>query len=477
LAIKLSKAGIPDGEIDWLENIELMELVNDSVALELKELRDTWVDRFSDYRPAIIRHRINDEGLRLTKAIEDALADKLKATRYGVSGVLHRYRDSFQSHQARAKLTVHEYAMVVGATCQQSASVSMASLKNLSGIGDSGISFDTVIIDEAARANPLDLFIPMSMAEKRVILVGDHRQLPHLLEPAVESEMAEIQNFTEEQGKALHDSLFERLWKQLKDREVIDGFPRVVMLDTQFRMHPILGNFISEQFYESVGLAKLKPGKEANDFPSDTPGFEGKVCAWINVPHLPGNSERRLGTSRSWTRNDEAQVVAKEAVRLLNSCDAHTTIGIITFYSAQRDLIFEHLAQVGIAERDPDTQGWRISPSWQMTAGGEERFRVGTVDGFQGKEFDIVLLSIVRSNTENIPTQTPDNLSQFESAANRKYGHLRLDNRMNVAMSRQRRLLISVGDKQMAIGANAEVAVPALSSFLKMCGGPDGIVR
>ena len=477
LAIKLSKAGIPDGEIDWLENIELMESVNDSVALELKELRDTWVDRFSDYRPAIIRHRINDEGLRLTKVIEDALADKLKATRYGVSGVLHRYRDSFQSHQARAKLTVHEYAMVVGATCQQSASVSMASLKNLSGIGDSGISFDTVIIDEAARANPLDLFIPMSMAEKRVILVGDHRQLPHLLEPAVENEMAEIQNFTEEQGKALHDSLFERLWKQLKDREAIDGFPRVVMLDTQFRMHPILGNFISEQFYESVGLAKLKPGKEANDFPSDTPGFEGKVCAWLNVPHLPGNSERRLETSRSWIRNDEAQVVAKEAVRLLNSCDAHTTIGIITFYSAQRDLIFEHLAQFGIAERDPDSQGWRISPSWQMTAGGEERFRVGTVDGFQGKEFDIVLLSIVRSNTENIPAQTPDNLSQFESAANRKYGHLRLDNRMNVAMSRQRRLLISVGNKQMAIGANAEVAVPALSSFLKMCGGPDGIVR
>jgi superfamily I DNA and/or RNA helicase len=184
-----------------------------------------------------------------------------------------------------------------------------------------------------------------------------------------------------------------------------------------------------------------------------------------------------LETSRSWIRNDEAQVVAKEAVRLLNSCDAHTTIGIITFYSAQRDLIFEHLAQFGIAERDPDSQGWRISPSWQMTAGGEERFRVGTVDGFQGKEFDIVLLSIVRSNTENIPAQTPDNLSQFESAANRKYGHLRLDNRMNVAMSRQRRLLISVGNKQMAIGANAEVAVPALSSFLKMCGGPDGIVR
>lgn len=477
LEIKLTKAAIPDREIERLEDVELMESVSDSVAMELKELRDSWVDKFSDYRPPIIRHRVNDEGLRLIKAVADALADRLKATRYGVGGVLHRYRDSFQSHQARARLTVHEYAMVVGATCQQSASVSMASLKNLSGIGDSGISFDTVIIDEAARANPLDLFIPMSMAEKRVILVGDHRQLPHLLEPAVESELAETQSFTEEQGKALHDSLFERLWKQLKDREAIDGFPRVVMLDTQFRMHPTLGKFISEQFYESVGLAKLKPGKEAKDFPSDTTGYEGKVCAWINVPHTLGNTERRLGTSRSWTRNDEAQVVAKEAVRLLKSCDTNTTIGVITFYSAQRDLIFEHLAQVGVAEKDPETGGWRISADWRLTGSGEERFRVGTVDGFQGKEFDIVLLSIVRSNNDNIPAHTSNNLSQFEASANRKYGHLRLDNRMNVAMSRQRRLLIAIGDKQMAIGANAEIAVPALSSFLTLCGGPDGVVR
>lgn len=49
--------------------------------------------------------------------------------------------------------------------------------------------FESVIIDEAARANPLDLFIPMAKAERRIILVGDHRQLPHILEDDVEKEL------------------------------------------------------------------------------------------------------------------------------------------------------------------------------------------------------------------------------------------------------------------------------------------------
>ena len=53
----------------------------------------------------------------------------------------------------------------------------MSSLKELSDLDASeGIEFDTVVIDEAARANPLDLFVPMAMARRRIILVGDHRQ-------------------------------------------------------------------------------------------------------------------------------------------------------------------------------------------------------------------------------------------------------------------------------------------------------------
>jgi superfamily I DNA and/or RNA helicase len=100
---------------------------------------------------------------------------------------------------------------------------------------------------------------------------------------------------------------------------------------------------------------------------------------------------------------------------------------------------------------------------------------VGTVDAFQGKEFDIVLLSVVRSNRKTLP-QSEASDEVFEKAANSKYGHLRLSNRMNVAMSRQRSLLIAVGDRGMAEGIGAEKAVPALNAFLQLCQGENGHV-
>ena len=104
----------------------------------------------------------------------------------------------------------------------------------------------------------------------------------------------------------------------------------------------------------------------------------------------------------------------------------------------------------------------------------EERFRVGTVDAFQGKEFDIVLLSVVRSNRQPMPAE--NDADAFEAAANRKYGHLRLSNRMNVAMSRQRSLLIAIGDKAMAESPGSDKAVPAMHAFLELCKGGHGHV-
>ena len=443
-------------------------------AAEAAGLRERLVDLFrTDYRPAAIHHRLDAVGQRLIGAIEDALAERLKTSRLGVSGVLARYRDAFINHPVRTREAVRTYAMVVGATCQQSASVEMASLKTLGGIGDAGIVFNTVIIDEAARANPLDLFIPMSMAGRRVILVGDHRQLPHLLEPEVEEEVAEVHDLDGAQRKAFKESLFERLWRQLKERSDQDSFPRVVMLDTQFRMHPILGKLVSEQFYEKEGLPELKPGRDASAFLDNIPGYEGKVCGWLDVP-LRWGQEARRGSSR--IRAAEAQGVAGEVKRLLEAGGPDLSIGVITFYSAQRDLIFEELAQLGVTERDSETGAWQASAPWNsVTASGDEKLRIGTVDAFQGKEFDVVLLSVVRSNTR--PLSTGDEAAVYEKAANGKFGHLRLSNRMNVAMSRQRSLLIAVGDRAMATGADATKAVPALAAFMALCEGGHGVVR
>ena len=121
---------------------------------------------------------------------------------------------------------------------------------------------------------------------------------------------------------------------------------------------------------------------------------------------------------------------------------------------------------VELAERD-DEGGFRIRDEWRRTSDGRERLRVGTVDAFQGKEFDVVFLSLTRSNR----IQAKD-----EATRRSRYGFLLLENRLCVAMSRQHRLLVVVGDPAMVASPEAESPVPGLSAFRRLCEGPDGHV-
>jgi superfamily I DNA and/or RNA helicase len=100
------------------------------------------------------------------------------------------------------------------------------------------------------------------------------------------------------------------------------------------------------------------------------------------------------------------------------------------------------------------------------------------VDAFQGKEFDVVLLSCVRTYQPESPAKTQrDDDDVREEQLNRQFGFLRLPNRMNVAMSRQRQMLICVGDANLATNPDAEEAVPALAALYGLCGGDHGSVR
>ena len=187
--------GIPDPLLARLRDFEEVQSLGSDDAERLLALRDELLDSLLDYRPPVVKNRIDDRGRSLLIAIEAGIEDRLKTSRLGVAGVLARYRDAFQADPLRVRETVREYAMVVGATCQQAASVHMANLKTLTDVGDAGISFNTVIIDEAARANPLDLFIPMSMAARRIVLVGvgtEHMRRPRL--PLVGEERAFVES-------------------------------------------------------------------------------------------------------------------------------------------------------------------------------------------------------------------------------------------------------------------------------------------
>ncbi|NRT55634.1 DEAD/DEAH box helicase [Sphaerotilus uruguayifluvii] len=428
----------------------------DAALLEaLSSLRDALIDRLRpDWCPVVQRHRLDDQARGLLQRLQTELADKVRESRHGVHGVLIRYRDALGAYPDQVHRAVKAYSSIVGATCQQAASRHMSLLKTDKPDAPSmrSLQFGSVIIDEAARANPLDLLVPMALASRRIVLVGDHRQLPHLLDSEIEDEIR-AERGDQASSKVYRDSLFERLWRQLQQRAAADGFSRVVMLDTQFRMHPRLGDFVSRQFYERAGLGQVHSGRPASDFEWLVPGHGSSVCAWIDVPQVKG-LEDRSGASRR--RQVEAWRVAHEVSRLLKELPEDKSIGVITFYAAQRD---EILAALGGSL--------------------PKRLHVGTVDAFQGKEFDVVVLSVVRCNTLPLSASslsegcTPDETEQRRSAQervwSRKYGHLRTANRLNVAMSRQRRLLIAVGDRAMFEGEASREAVPEMCAFLDFC--------
>ena len=462
----LRRGSVKLEESEW-RLLQRLSTVADATEADLSELaafKLSMLDRLSpDYRPPQLKQALSGEALGLLADIEHAIDAPLRQSRRGISAVVASYHAALAQAPNEAARAVREYASIVGATCQQSASKAMSSLKELSDLEASeGIEFDTVVIDEAARANPLDLFVPMAMARRRIILVGDHRQLPHLVQRELEDELISRQSLTESQAKAYEQSLFERLVKQLREQEKVDGIKRVVMLDTQYRMHPTLGDFISKQFYESEGLDVLHSGRPAQDFAHAIPGYQGKCAAWLDVP-LQDGKEKYL--KPGYERQAEASAIAKEVKRIADSCGPTLSIGVISFYRAQCDLILEALVDQGLAEEEDGEI--RIARSYRQTESGDERLRVGTVDAFQGKEFDAVFLSIVRANDAVVSDQKEGN--ERERSLNGKYGHLRLANRLNVAMSRQRKLLVAVGEKRMAEGPEAEEAVPALSAFLTLC--------
>jgi hypothetical protein len=426
------------------------------------QIRDALIDRL-ETPPPVTDPGVDGVTQKLLTEVIDALEQRRMRSIHGEPGVLAAYLEDLENDPAALREAIEHYTVVLAATCQHASSRAMRAAR---GIQAGTADFETVIVDEAARVHPLDLFIPMSMAKRRVVLVGDHRQLPHMLEPDVERDVAEAVakgDLAAEAESALKESLFGRLWELLGALEERDGVKRRVQLDTQYRMHPLLGELVSRCFYEG----KLESGKRPESFAHALPGYvkDGRPCvaAWLDVPGGPGRWEQR---GRSKSRIVEARRIAKE-VRSLIEVDDRLTFGVIALYRAQVDALGKAFCDEGLAERS-EAGGFRIAERWRRTTDAQgalvERLRVGTVDAFQGKEFDVVFLSLTRSN---------DLTGGSDAERRRKYGHLVLDNRLCVAMSRQHRLLVIVGDRDFAVQAG----LPALTAFSTLSEGPHGIVR
>ena len=402
--------------------------------------------------PPVFRvEKHNDEVLEIAYTAIRSLQEEGMSALDRKTAAIVSFLAQLENNTAGMMDAVSTYSFAYSATVQQSVSGEVRRRKSGSRIGDSAsedeeiIEYEYVIVDEAARVTPPDLMIALAQG-KRIVLVGDHRQLPQIIEKSIEAQM---EDGTQGDGETawLKRSMFEYLFSdRLKVLEERDGIQRRVTLDKQFRMHPDLGSFISRNFYERHDQSeKFDSGLPAESFVHNLAGTHNASAMWIDVTRDKGE-ERRPGTS--YVRQAEIDQIVKVLTEWIASPEGcNLTYGVISFYKAQAD-------QIGVAVHQ------RLGSVLQD----KEQVKVGTVDSFQGMEFDVVLLSVVRTVRHSPRTADTDATKE----AMRVFGHLCLSNRLNVSMSRQKKLLVVVGDPALVNHPLADEYIPGLADFYRV---------
>ncbi|XP_068154504.1 regulator of nonsense transcripts 1 homolog [Drosophila tropicalis] len=259
------------------------------------------------------------------------------------------------------------------------------------GAGDgrlSRIKFTSILIDESMQSTEPECMVPVVLGAKQLILVGDHCQLG----PVVMCKKAA--------RAGLSQSLFERL--------VVLGI-RPFRLEVQYRMHPELSQFPSNFFYEG----SLQNGVCAEDrrLKLDFPWPQPERPMFFLVTQ---GQEEIAGSGTSFLNRTEAANVEKITTRFLKAGVKPEQIGIITPYEGQRAYLVQYMQY----------QGSLHSRLYQ-------EIEIASVDAFQGREKDIIIMSCVRSNERQ------------------GIGFLNDPRRLNVALTRAKYGIIIVGNPKV----------------------------
>ena len=271
-----------------------------------------------------------------------------------------------------------------------------------------GMKFGTLFIDEAAQALEAACWIPMRRAS-RVILAGDHCQLP----PTVKSIAA----------------LRAGLGKTLMER-IAENKPEVVtLLKIQYRMNEEIMRFSSDWFYH--GEVESAPQiKYRSILEDDCP------ITWIDTSNEENQVTIEGDDVASGEKRDDMnfhEQFVGESFGRINKAEADLTLLTLAEYLTQvgKRRVLEESIDVGIISpyRAQVQYLKRLLKKYEFFKPYRRLISVNTVDGFQGQERDVILISLVRSNDEG------------------QIGFLKDLRRMNVAMTRARMKLIILGDK------------------------------
>lgn len=441
------------------KELEQLTIQMQSVATtlpKLKQIQDTFETLLKEEEDALENlaqtevkvKEINTKGLlqekklkELEQILQQDLARQKQYTEETIKGVeniiekLHHDKQQLpikqklqqQWHQLLLNASEHDldeirklyvnHANVIGTTCVASARKEFM---------DNYPTFDVVIIDEVSKATPPELLLPM-LKGKKIILVGDHHQLPPLigddtLEETLKAIIDESDDLQEinELKKLLKESLFERLFKNLPKSNK-------QMLAIQYRMHENIMKTIAP-FYENEDN-HLQCGLENSDQVRDH-HLEGHYVKrddhliWLDMPSRKPYFEEQMKNGKSRFNPGELDTIRHTLLDLNHATEmaiksgnlpkgTKKSVGVISFYGEQVKKI-NHLIQ----------QELKLD---------HLQLRTGTVDRFQGMEMDVIIVSMVR-NTDH------------------KGGDIGFANdyrRLNVALSRARELLILVGSVEM----------------------------
>lgn len=313
--------------------------------------------------------RMNDSNLELTK---------LSQLKSELGELSSQDEKKFKSLTRAAEREILNNADVICCTCVGAGDPRLAKMK-----------FRTVLIDESTQSAEPECMIPLVLGCKQVVLVGDHQQLG----PVIMNKKA---------AKAgLNQSLFERL--------VILGLAPI-RLNVQYRMHPCLSEFPSNMFYEGSlqnGVTMQQRLRRDVDFPwpvGDTP-----MMFWSNL----GNEEISA-SGTSYLNRTEASNVEKIVTRFFKAGVQPQDIGVITPYEGQRSYVVSSMQNTGTFKKEH-----------------YKEIEVASVDAFQGREKDFIVLSCVRSNDHQ------------------GIGFLSDPRRLNVALTRAKYGLVILGNPKV----------------------------
>ena len=289
------------------------------------------------------------------------------------------------------------------------------------------VSFDVVIMDEASKATPLEMAIPMVLG-KKIIVIGDHKQLPPVLdENSIDTALRKIgRDDLATKIQDLKESQFKKLF--LLCQKFMPNL--VTTLDTQYRMHKDIMMTVNQFYVDELGERGLKCGIEDV---MDIADYKARGSRWHGISYEPFispsthaiwvNVEGKEEREYTSYKNDAEIKAVKSVIKALTHAEGfheyiHSQermedkeIGLITFYSAQKREL-KRLEQSGSLDRYND-------------------YRIDVVDRFQGMERNIVIVSTVRSNHYN------------------GIGFAKEIERINVAFSRAKSLLIVIGNRDL----------------------------